>query len=239
MRILTTTFHSEKPVAFLYLDIETLPPQSGGHFDRILANIKPPGQYKKEDSIKAWMAENATAAAHEEHAKLALNGLYGEVCAIGWAIDDGDIFCLPPLEGRSESTLIQETFATIVKASLPRSGTIDGDLICVGHNINFDLQFLFQRAVRHGVRLPRYMAAAVDFKTERYRSLDTMRMWAGYKGFVKLKDLSRELLGDLNEDIDGSQVAEAWASDPLKVVEHCKADVMRVREIHKRFIAVL
>jgi predicted PolB exonuclease-like 3'-5' exonuclease len=41
------------------------------------------------------------------------------------------------------------------------------------------------------------------------------------------------------DGFDGSMVADAWRNgEHGKIAEYCQDDVMRVREIHKRFMAV-
>lgn len=224
----------------LFIDIETLPPSGGGHLERIRATIQAPGQYKKPESIAAWMAENADAMAAEEHARLGLNGLYGEVCVIGWAINDNPVrtFDLRDYQTTGEAGLIAHAFEQI------QAGSVDGsassrNLTAVGHNIDFDLRFLMQRAVRHGITVPVCLRAAFDPEKGRYNVFDTMKVWSGFKDWVKLKDLTRELLGDDGSDIDGGDVAKVWATDPAKVVEHCRRDVERVRTIYKRLAATL
>lgn len=221
----------------LFLDIETLPPSGGGHFERIRAGIKPPAQYKKPESIAEWMAENADRCANEELAKLGLNGLYGEICVIGFAAGDGEVFTGQLMS--DEKGLIEYVFGQIsTLAQSDRSGYEHG-LTVVGHNIEFDIRFLFHRAVRHGIRIPKCIRPAFDPDKGRYNTFDTMKVWSGYRDFVKLKDLARELLGDACEDIDGSEVAGLWATDPGKVVEHCRQDVERVRALYRKFTAVL
>lgn len=222
----------------LFLDIETIPPSGGGHFERIKAGIKPPAGYKKPESIAEWMAENADRCANEELAKLGLNGLYGEVCVIGFAVGDGPVDTARTEDG-AEADLIRFAFDTITAQSVSDKSGYEHGLQVVGHNIEFDIRFLFHRAVRHGIRIPRCIRGAFDPDKGRYNTFDTMKVWSGWRDYVKLKDLARELLGDANEDIDGSEVAAMWASDPAKVVEHCRQDVERVRNLYKKFMAVL
>lgn len=223
----------------LFLDIETLPPSGGGHFERIRANVTAPGQYKKPESIAQWLAENGDAVAQEEFGKLGLNGLYGEIACICWTIGDGPIFTGAQMGGVSEASMLDNAFRAIDQQSIGSDGRSPLPLIAVGHNVSdFDLRFLMHRAIRHGVKLPRCLRKA--YETDgRYDVFDTMKKWSGYRGYVKLKDLSRELLGDTTDDIDGSEVAKYWATDPMKVIEHCQADVARVRDLYKRFAAVL
>lgn len=222
----------------LFLDIETLPPSGGGHLERIRASITAPAQYKKPDSIAEWMAQNADAAAAEQHARLGLNGLYGEVCVIGYAVGEGKPVMMSRSDG-DEIGLLRLAFDDMSAIARDNVAGYEHELTLVGHNIEFDIRFLFHRAVRHGIPIPRCIKGAFDPNKGRYNTFDTMKVWSGYKDFVKLKDLARELLGDTCEDIDGSEVGGLWTSDPGKVVEHCRQDVERVRSLYRKFAAVL
>ena len=66
-----------------------------------------------------------------------------------------------------------------------------------------------------------------------------MIMWAGGGKTVALDELC-DIMGIKGKDgFDGSMVADAWRNgEHAKIAEYCKDDVMRVREIHKRFMAV-
>lgn len=215
----------------LFLDIETLPPSGGDHFARIRADVKAPGQYKKPESIAEWMAANAYAIATEEFNKLGLDGLYGQVCVIGWAVNDGDPHTVHATSQHLEREVIVEAFDSIQAMSADNGGS--RSLSPVGHNIDFDLRFLMQRAVRYGIPVPVCLRQAFDPEKGRYNVFDTMKTWSGYGKFAKLKDLSRELLDDTCDDIDGADVAKAWAENPQKVVDHCRRDVERVRRLYK------
>jgi 3'-5' exonuclease len=221
----------------LFLDIETLPPQGGEHYTRIRDAIKAPGQYKKAESIAEWMAANADAMAHEEFSKLGLDGLYGQVCVIGFAVNDGHVTCIDT-RAIDERQAIVAAFETIRIDSADPSGSYRSCSV-VGHNIDFDLRFLMQRAVRYGISVPPCLRQAFDPDKGRYNTFDTMKAWAGFKGWTKLKDMSRELFGDEGADIDGADVAKVWATDPGKVVEHCRQDVERVRRLYKAMALTL
>lgn len=221
----------------LFIDIETLPPQGGEHLARIRATIKPPAQYKKPDSIAQWMAENADALALEEFGRLGLDGLYGQIACIGFAMNDGLVQIVSAPKSNDEAGLLRGAFSLIETTSSDLGGP--RYLSPVGHNIEFDVRFLMQRAVRHSVEIPRCLRNAFDPEKGRFQCFDTMRVWSGFKGFTKLKDLSRELLGDDGSDIDGSEVAATWAADPAKVIEHCRRDVERVRALYKRMASTL
>ena len=214
---------------YLYTDIETLPSTDPYLIDRIKAGIKPPGQYKKPESIAEWMAANAESATQEELAKTALDGLYGSIACICWAVDDGPIFSGMVDTDLPEPVMIRQTFEAMDKAATDNLGHMH-TLVPVGHNIEFDIRFLFQRSVKYGIRMPHCLNPSF-FANDRMNVRDTMKLWAGFKGYVKLKDLARELLGDTGLDIDGSEVAFYWKQKPLLVVDHCKQDVERVRKL--------
>lgn len=224
----------------LYLDIETLPPSGGGHLERILATIKPPGNIKLQASIDKWMAENAADVAAEKLATLGLDGLYGEVAVIGFAVDDSPPYVAYQAEGVDEAAMICVAFKAIEEAATSDKSGHAHPLTVVGHNVlDFDLRFLFQRAVRHGIKIPACLKGAFDPDKARYNVIDTMKLWGGWKGYVKLKDLTRELCGDTSDDIDGSQVAATWFVNPQEVVNHCWLDVNRTRSLYQKVAAVL
>lgn len=223
----------------IFLDIETLPPSTGGHFERIKAGVSAPANYKKPESIAEWMAANGDAVAREQFQRLALDGLYGEVCVVAFAVGDG-----PPTHrsshGADEQAMLRSIFADIDAQATTGPSPYAHKLTVVGHNVgDFDLRFLMQRAVRYEIPVPASLRSAFDPEKGRYNIIDTMKTWGGFKGYVKLKDLSRELCGDTSIDIDGADVARVWQTDPALVAHHCVEDVKRVRELYRRFAVVL
>lgn len=222
----------------IYLDIETTPPEKAGIFERIKAEIRPPANYKKQETIEKWLAEEGEAAATEQFNKLALDGLYGQIVCIGFAVDDQPVKTITA-NGCHENELIARAFAEIDALSLnPATGHND-ILQIVGHNIEFDIRFLYQRAVRYGIRIPRSLRETFKPGQSQYATVDTMKIWSGYRGYVKLKDLAREMLGDAGDDIDGKDVAATWAINPDEVERHCALDVNRVRRLHGMMMAIL
>jgi hypothetical protein len=72
----------------LHLDIETLPTDRADVIDMLAASIKAPAQYKKPESIAQWLEENKASELDALHRKTALDGAFGHICCIGFAIDD-------------------------------------------------------------------------------------------------------------------------------------------------------
>ena len=222
----------------IYLDIETTPPEKAGIFERIKAEIRPPANYKKQETIEKWLAEEGEAAATEQFHKMALDGLYGQIVCIGFAMDDQPVTTITAIDCK-ESDLIMRAFDEIDALSLnPITGHND-ILQIVGHNIEFDIRFLYQRAVRYGIRIPRSLRETFKPGQSQYATVDTMKIWSGYRGYVKLKDLAREMLGDAGDDIDGKDVAATWAINPDEVERHCALDVDRVRRLHRMMDFIL
>ena len=75
----------------IYLDIETIPSQSPDYLEEVRSNITAPAQYKKPESIAAWIAENGDAAAAEIVSKTSFDPALGHICSLSWALGDGDV----------------------------------------------------------------------------------------------------------------------------------------------------
>jgi len=245
----------------IFIDIETIPGQNPelqteitSQFSEIPQPEEPrcPRNIKKAETIRDWeentlpgLREAALQKYHDDvikrdHAieeawrKTALFGDQGEIVCIGWAIEDGEPNILSRGIHGSEYELL-ESFFTIVASQLNKRPPS-----WVGHNVTFDLRFLFHRAVILGVKpcLNLYL----DSKPFGERIQDTMIMWAGLRDKISLDRLCRALgiqtkgddLAD-GEYIDGSLVWDfIKRGEVSKVATYCKADVIRCREVYKR-----
>ena len=235
----------------LYLDIETIPSQrpdvltkfqsrARAECETDVASITPPGNLKKPETIKAWEEEvkpgviaekRATCEAEIDAAyrKTALNGAYGEVAVIGFAVGDGDPVAVVRDMGRqmSEKELLYRTFE-----ALP-----SGRILLVGHNVlEFDLRFLFQRAMVNQVPFPPELRMAMEAKPwETGRLFDTMTQWAGFKGRISLDALCDAFGIPGKGDIDGSKVWDyVKAGRIAEIAEYCRDDVRMTREVFKK-----
>jgi hypothetical protein len=128
----------------LFLDIESVPTTDPDIIAALSADIRPPGNMKKADTIAAWEANEKPAAILEAVAKTSFDGAYGKICSIAYAIDDGDIVsdC-----GTDEFQLIYGLYGS-VRAAM-KGGR---DLTVIGHNVSgFDLKFLWKRSIVLGI----------------------------------------------------------------------------------------
>ena len=218
----------------IFLDIETIPSQSPEYRAMVRENIKAPAQYKKPDSIAAWLAENAETATDEAIAKTSFAPAAGHVVCIGWAICDSDPHYYDARNVADEAGCLEGFFHNITEAC-------DMNIArWIGHYISgFDLRFLLNRAIVLGVKLPPAVILPRDIKPWSDQVFDTMVAWSGPKDRISQDNLAKALGLAGKGDFDGSMVAEAWAKgEHARIAAYCLSDVATVREIYRRFEAV-
>ena len=223
----------------LYTDLESIPDQREGAFERYLDQVKPPGQYKKQDSIDKWLAENAEAEAEKDYLKTGLTGLHGEICSIAFALDDSEIIQVGRTNMGHESELLLEFWDELgaMAEKLTPGGQMPR-LQWIGHNvIDFDLRFLKQRSIVNGIKPPFLVPA--DAKHGGDWVFDTMKEWAGWRGYVKqdelIEALGIEVPDTIAQDVDGSMVWDLFKAGEFETIaEYNRLDVWRVREIYRR-----
>jgi predicted PolB exonuclease-like 3'-5' exonuclease len=214
----------------IFLDIETIPSQSPTLLAKLMDEVTAPAQYKKEDSIAAWMAENREAVARERLAKTSFDPAHGHICTIGWAAGEGETkAAFIGSDVDYESEVLVSFFASLQ----PYAHTT-----FVGHYISgFDLRFIINRSVVLGVPIPQCIPR--DIKPWHPRIFDTMTAWAGSRDTIS-QDKLCEALGIAGKDgFDGSMVADAWANgEHDRIAAYCRDDVEKVRAIWRKFQAV-
>lgn len=235
----------------LYLDIETIPTdwqeaidyikgKSADELAEALEAVKAPANYKDEAKISEYIhsKQSELKEAHEKEvadkiARTSLDGAFGRVCVIGWAVDgDAVSFVKHP---HNEARLLVN-FAEALDASIDHSEQFS--TCVVGHNVSaFDLRFLMQRYIVHTMRPPMVIARAAQAKPwEQEKVFDTMVQWAGVGQRVSLDKLSVALgVPSPKGDITGATVAAAVATGRIDdVAAYCCRDVEAVRAIHRR-----
>lgn len=213
----------------LYLDIETLPTDSNQEIDYVVANIKAPGNYKKQEAIDRYIE----GARDETIKKTALSGLFGRVYMIGYAFDTEPVSVL---RGDSEASVLSQFNRVLTERGL-RDEYGDKDMIIIGHNAkDFDVPFLSQRMMVNGFK-PLYKH---DSKTLRASIHDTMQMFAcgRYKQYYSLESLMLAFgLTCSKSGMDGSQVHDYFlAGRHDEVAEYCAGDVNDVRALYGQMI---
>lgn len=223
-------------MTLLFLDIETIPANSPSIIEEFAKTIKAPGQYKKPESIEEWMKENKESALKDLVAKTSFDGLYGQIACIAWAFDDGEIMSTHPDD--SEVDCIDRFYRDVSahQATIYHGGSAQKDLTVCGHNVaGFDLPFLKHRSIILNVCPVPQIRKAMNAKPWDGCIADTMLMWNQDREKRASMDKLCKAFGIKGkEGFDGSMVAETWPVDPQKVIEYCKDDVERTRQIYKR-----
>lgn len=235
----------------LYLDIETIPAQHPDiladiraakqqELDQAIAAVKAPGNYGA-DAASKWMAEKGAAQiaglragfeaeVDEAYRKTSFDGAFGQICVIGWALNDDQP---RTVHGLDERTLLRAFGESL---DIPRSAHFSTCVI--GHNVAaFDLRFLAQRHIINGIRPPFVISKAAQAKPwEVEKVFDTMVQWSGVGSRITLDKLCKALgVQSPKGDIDGSKVWDAVRSGRLvDVANYCARDVEAVRQIHLR-----
>jgi predicted PolB exonuclease-like 3'-5' exonuclease len=207
-------------------DIETLRTTDAEVIEQLRLTIKPTATHKKQETIDAWMAENAASALDDLIEKTSFDGMLGSIACISWQHNDGEVFSTMPNE--SEGDKIQHFYDSV-------SAYKDGNFC--GHNIaGFDLPFLKHRSIILSIKPPAMLLEAMSAKPWDSCIFDTMLMWSSDSQKRASMDKLCRALGIAGKgDFDGSMVNNEWVNgDRNKVIEYCKDDVIRTREIYKR-----
>lgn len=196
----------------MYLDIETVPADSDKH--AIL-------QALHEKKLK----EGHTTKTFEEVIEdTGLNGAFGRICCISYAINDSPVQTLCS----TEISMLRDFWALAKEIDL-----------FVGFNIlDFDLRFIWQRSVIHQIKPPR----EIDFSRHKSSPIyDIMYEWSRWSGGVGsrvgLDALARalDLPSPKEGPITGRTVAKAYLQGRLpEICEYCERDVTVTRLVYKR-----
>lgn len=243
----------------LYIDIETVPAQRPDVMNEIsagreaalasaIASIRPSGNYKKQETIDEWMANEAPKAIEalrsacaaeidDAYRKTSFDGAYGQICVIGFAVDDTPATTLQVADlSHAEERSLLEAFSCSLTDLIPSNEVFSTCVI--GHNVAlFDLRFLAQRHVVYGIRPHLVLARAAQAKPwESDKVFDTMVQWAGVGNRVKLDKLCKALsVATPKGAIDGSKVWDfVQAGHIQQVADYCAGDVEATRAIYRR-----
>ncbi len=198
----------------LFLDIETIPADESKY--EILKEIHA-RRLKNHKSTATKPPET-----FEEYLEsTGLDGSFGRICCLCYAIDDEPVV---PLYG-DESRILVEFWKVAEKVDL-----------FVGFNvIDFDLKFIYQRSVILGVKPSRQLNFA------RYRNdpiYDIMWEWSKWSNSrVSLDTLARAMgiPSSKGGEIEGRNVAQAYRDGRLKeICDYCVKDVEVTRALYKR-----
>lgn len=240
----------------VYIDVETVPAQSGpqsyeNYLEAEKANFKAPSSLtkgqackylgltgddakytSKDDAIAKWedkfAEEKAPEVAEEKWRKTSFDGAAGELISIAWAVEDEMILSVSRQIGDSEADMMQDFYDRLQDRLGRKTPYFIGQFLA-----GFDLKFIFHRAVILGVQPP------FDLPFNGRHGSDffcTQIAWAGYKGRMSQDNMCKALgIEGKPDDIDGSKVWDfVNAGKVERVEEYNRDDVNKVRQIHKR-----
>ena len=209
-------------LATVYVDVETVPTMRPDVMARIAAK-----------HIDDKDPEKTRKKVDEEHRKTSLDGTFGELACISWAVDDAPITSsYRSLAGPETPVLSAFTFAMDDLADRVGSDNI----LYVAHNADFDRLFLTKRMTIHRLYGPPGLAPRGE-KPWDLQWQCTMRTWCDTpQSRISLADLALALsLPVGKDDLPGSEVYDAMLrGEHERVRQHCERDVELVRQVWAR-----
>ena len=197
----------------MFLDIETIPADVGKL--EILQDLYRRRQEKNHNNSKPQTFE-------EYLESTGLDGSFGRICCLCYAINDGEVVTL----STDEPDILNRFWSAAKNVDL-----------FVGFNIiDFDLRFIYQRSVVNQVK------PTLDINFARFRNnpiYDVMHEWSKWSnlGRTSLHGLAKALGVESPKegDIEGKDVAKAYAAGRIKeICEYCTRDVAATRSIYER-----
>ena len=206
----------------VFIDIETIPEQNPD-LEKYKEGVKPPATYKKAESIKKWMDENADKEAESKWLKTSFNGAYGEIVCI--CIEVNGSACTFKRESNEKALLA--SFWTFLDVEL--SGR---NPYFIAHNAKFDLPFLWHRSVINRVRPVHFMPHGRNGQAY----YCTMESWAGFNKTISMDNLAKVLgIEGKSKGMTGADVWPEYQKGNIdKIAEYCADDVRVLREIYNR-----
>lgn len=218
----------------VYMDIETVPAQDPAIRSELAAAVTAPAKYSKPESIAEWLEANREAEAEAAWLKTSFDGGAGQVCVIGWAVEDGAAISMQvdDLSRDAEREVLACWFDWLTKLYAGTSGTRP---CLIGHNIiGFDLPFLWKRAMVLNVKPPLWFPRSPKPWSDVVA--DTMLLWDSTQRAGGSMDRLCRLFGmEGKGDMDGSKVWPMVRDGKIDAVaEYCRGDVERTRAIYRR-----
>jgi predicted PolB exonuclease-like 3'-5' exonuclease len=163
---------------------------------------------------------------------------FGKIICIscGFAHDDwvGIEFKTKSFSWADEKQIVLDFLSAIDKKSF--------DKLCWFNIVNFDIPFVFKRALVHGLKIPRILSTYDEQnwgskKPREMSSLDLMLVWKSTGSKNTSLDIVCKTLGieSPKQDHDWSQVAEMYTMWKFAEIEkYCEGDVIACYEIYKK-----
>jgi len=224
----------------IFFDVETVPSQAPDAREQARAELRPPGNMRRPETIAQWWESEGDAAAEAAYRRQALDPAQGELCCIGFAVDDADPVAVVRTLEESERDYLRRALA-VVDEHLREANRqadpllqpwFDGvPLYPVGHNIaKFDLPFLRWRCWANRVATPQWLPGPFARAPRDFG--DVMMLAAGPTGTVSLDKVCKALgiASPKADGVTGADVLDLWlAGKHEELGRYCRADVQAVR----------
>ena len=201
-------------INYIVVDIETIAPQKGAMYHYHMDDYTPP----KTVGGKLITPEKLEEKLEEHRSKMALNALYGEIIAIGYATPEYGPECLVNAHGELD---LLKRFAKVLEA-------FTWTPTWVGFNLEFDTTFIRQRMRIHGIDHP-----FIPWRRHE-RFYDIMEKWNGSPYFVKGVSLESMCIAFGIGEKHGSyqEAQEAWRQkDYGRLREYNDRDVIMTQKL--------
>ena len=208
----------EAGVVELFVDIETIP----GPVRPDPSTLTPPATHKKPETIQKWQEENAETV----YRKQALDPMQGQICSIAWAFDAGPVFAASIGVCCDDEQQVFERFTGAVL-----EGHKGREIQWVGHNLEFDLGFLWKRSFKY--KNAGFLRSMIPRERWSKNIIDTLKLWQFGRELVGLGDLA-EFLGIEGKTGSGSEVFDMFqAGQYTEIADYNRADVELTRRVYR------
>lgn len=213
----------------LVIDIETIPTSDPA----VIAEIVERHNSRRNRQIAALSEKYAKESTIEKHARLlqesydadlveeirdtALDGTFGQVVCVGLKFDNNPTVAFYQYEEATEDRVLKSVVDHI------GDNYNQTPYLFIGHNVEWDLRFLWQRCIVNGVNANWFDINQIG------RPYDTAAAWAGRYApkKPKLETLCKALgVPTSKAKMSGKDVASAWMAGRVSdIVQYCIGDV--------------
>ncbi len=222
----------------IYLDIEVIQQDPYPWMVRPSDQIRAPSNYKDPEKIAAYVAEKVAEQDAELRDRSSLEPLLGGVIVcVGLAVGDGEPGVLVNATGDEEGeramiAKLQTSLCTTVRE-------VDRfKLPIVSWHGAYDWAFLAKRAIRHGLHALARRCLALKPWGDRLH-IDACEPWTRLdsRSLSRQVDVARYLGIEVHDDVHGGMISALWPTERQRVIDHCRSDVVTLREIVRHEIA--